>query len=356
MGWRRYLYSNSIYRAGKQLLFEVLFRSGAVHLFRGRSRDSVLVLIYHDILPPGFPEQNPLFGMTVSTTEFEWQLRYLRKRYAPISFQQFADWFFNGAMLPPNPVLITFDDGHRNNLDFALPALKKLGFPAVCFAVAGSLGEKSLTWFEDAYYRLMFTPYLSWKLTNGEVRPLTSPAERSAACGRFFTLCRSLSADEQHREIQSLQSQLGVESPNVQFPGRFEFLSADDLRSLQENGIEIGAHTMTHPILSTLAPYSAQIEIRASKAQLEKNLPMPVRAFAYPFGAPDLDFTERDRDYVRQSDFTLAFAGEGGSVKKTCDAFNLPRVGIGRMNRAQFATTITGTTATLKSLLVGLRS
>ncbi|MCU1271030.1 MAG: polysaccharide deacetylase [Acidobacteriaceae bacterium] len=231
MRLKEFVYQNPLYNVVKKLMFTGLFRSGIVHLFRRNRRDSVLVLIYHDVLPSGFPEHNPLFGMTVSTTEFEWQLAYVRRYYNPITFQQFADWFLKEAPLPPYPVLITFDDGHSNNFDFALPVLSKLGIPAICFVVSGSLGLRTLTWFEDAYYRLMFSTAAIWKLRNGEVWPLTTDKQRAEACGRFFLISRCLKEAEQREELKSLRSQLQL-GADREFPGRFSFLSEQQLHSL----------------------------------------------------------------------------------------------------------------------------
>ncbi len=76
-----------------------------------------------------------------------------------------------------------------------------------------------------------------------------------------------------------------------------------------------------------------------------------MQAFAYPFGAPGLDFKPRDEALVRESGYSLAFAGEGGFVTRASNQFALPRVGIGRMTRAQFAATVTGAVDSLKSLL-----
>lgn len=350
MRGKRSIYSNRLYLTAKRSMFEGLFRTGALHAFRRMHRHSPLVLIYHDILAAAYPADNPLFGMTVSATEFEWQLGYLRKNYNPITFQQFANWFVDGLALPPNPVLLTFDDGHSNNFEFALPILKKYGMSAVFFVVAASLGRKSLTWFEDAYYRLMFSPASSWHLNNGEVWPLNSPEQRVAACGRFFTLCRDLRERNQSLELEFLRSQLNVPELNGHFPGRFEFLSSEQLRSLRDGGMEIGAHSMTHPVLAAASDHSSRSEIQESKRELERVLGTPVRAFAYPFGVPDLDFSGRDANYCRESGFRFAFAGEGGFVGRENEAFTLPRVGIGRMTRAQFAATITGATESLKRM------
>jgi peptidoglycan/xylan/chitin deacetylase (PgdA/CDA1 family) len=343
------LVGNPLYNFGKKLMFAGLFRLGLVHMFRRNRRDKVLVLIYHDVLPPGFPEHNPLFGMTVSTTEFEWQLGYVRKHYNPITFQQFADWFFKNSDLPPYPVLITFDDGHANNFDFALPILLKFNISAVCFVLSGNLGREQLTWFEDAYHRLMFSPTNNWKLTSGEMLPLATAKQRATACGRFFVLCRTLKQSEQAEELKSLREQLPLD-PSREFPARFRFLSSAELRCLRQSGVEIGAHTVTHPILSTLTYEAAKHEVQESKAQLEQSSGLPIRAFAYPFGAPGLDFARRERDLARQSGFLFAFAGEGGFVDRTKDPFNLPRIGMGTMTRHQFAATITGATDSLKAL------
>lgn len=309
------------------------------------------MLAYHDVLPPGFPKHNPLFGMTVSTTEFEWQLRYLQKHYNPITFQEFSDWFSGRARLPRYPVLITLDDGHRNNLDFAVPILTKLGISAVFFAVAGFPGSKQLTWFEDAYYRLMFSQGQAWRLNNGEVWPLTTKNERIAACGRFFCLCRSLTQNAQTSEIESLKQQLPTEAVNGSFPGRFEFLSSDHLRIISRSGFEIGAHTMSHPILATVSDERSQSEIAQSKAHLERSTNTTVCAFAYPFGSPELDFSERERENVRHAGYKFAFAGEGGRIIRSSDPLKLPRVGIGNMRRSYFAATVAGATASLKNLL-----
>jgi peptidoglycan/xylan/chitin deacetylase (PgdA/CDA1 family) len=345
------LYGNPLYVRAKRELFELLFRSGLVNVFRLRHRNSVLVALYHDVLPTGFPEGNPLFGMAVSVEEFAWQIAYFKKHYNPITYQQFADWYLRGASLPSCPVLITFDDGHANNLRFALPVMQKENVTAVCFVLTGALATCRQTWFEDAYYRLMFSAARSWSLRSGDCWPLETSEQRTAACSRFFSLCRTLSQDEQLAELQSLQSQLPVREPDGDFSNRFEFLSADEIRRLAESGVEIGSHTVTHPILGTLQPESAKREIADSKSALEQVLGRPVPAFAYPFGATGLDFSPRDEALVQESGYALAFAVEGGFVTRASNRFALPRVVIGRMTRAQFAATITGAVDALKDVL-----
>ncbi|MGC2245222.1 MAG: polysaccharide deacetylase family protein [Terriglobales bacterium] len=331
------LYGNPLYVGAKRWLFEGLFRSGLVNFFRLLRRDSVLVAIYHDILPAGFPEGNPLFGMTVSVEEFAWQIAYFKKHYHPITFHQFCDWYFRGAALPRCPVLITFDDGHANNLRFALPVLQKENVTAVCFVLTGELGACRQTWVEDAYYRLMFSQSQSWRLRNGECWRLET---KRAAGGRVRQIFRPLPYP-------------GGNRPNNagEFRNRFEFLGEEDICRLSESGIEIGSHTITHPILGALEKENARREIADSKLELERVLARSIEAFAYPFGAPTLDFKPRDEDLVRESGYAVAFAAHGGFVTRASNRFVLPRVGIGRMTRAQFAATVSGAVESLKGLL-----
>jgi len=344
-------YSNPLYGQVKRWLFEFLFHSGLLSFFRFLRRHDVLIAIYHDVLPAGFPEDNPLFGMAVSIEEFAWQLDYFKKHYNPISFEQFSDWYFHGRELPSRSVLITFDDGHANNLRFTLPLLQQKQITAVCFVLTGDMGVCRQTWFEDAYYRLMFSTAKSWTLRSGECWSLQNKQQRAAACGRFFVLSRTLSEGDQQEELSSLRSQLPVTEPGVDLADRFEFLCADDVRRLSESGIEIGSHSVSHPILAALQPEDAKREIGESKATLERVLGRPVRAFAYPFGAPGLDFTSRDEGLVKDSGYSFAFAGEGGFATRSSNRFRIPRIGIGRMTRAQFATTVAGADASLKRML-----
>ena len=351
MNISRSWYDNPWYLRAKRLLFESLFRSGALSLFRFFHRKSVLVLTYHDVLPEGFPENNPLFGMAVTTAEFDWYLDYLHRHYNPISLSQFTDWLLRNKPLPPRPVLITFDDGHRNNLQYALPLLRKRNTPAVCFVIAGSLGAHKQTWVEEGYYRILFTRASAWQLTTGESISLATKQERSAACSRFFSLFRTIPEERQQQEMENLRSQLSIDSDGREFPDRFEFLGTSELKQLRQVNIEIGAHTVSHPIFATLSEQRVKEEVGSSRAILESATGSGIRAFAYPFGMPEIDFLPRDSELVKQAGFEIAFAANDGFVDRSADPFALPRFGIGRMTRAQFAATISGALTFLKMRL-----
>jgi peptidoglycan/xylan/chitin deacetylase (PgdA/CDA1 family) len=105
-------------------------------------------------------------------------------------------------------------------------------------------------------------------------------------------------------------------------------MNADEVRGLAEAGVEIGAHTVTHPILSKLSPDAAWAEIADSKAALESILGCKVKTFAYPNGRPEKDFTAADVERVRKAGYIGAVTTKWGCATPQADAFEIPRQGI----------------------------
>lgn len=332
----------------KRRTIEFLHAVGALDAFRYFHRKKVLVLTYHDILPRGFPEQNLLFGMSVAAEEFAWQLDYLHTNHNPITFQQFANWFIHGVQLPERAVLITFDDGHTNILHHALPLLKKRNTPAVCFALAGHLGETSLLWFEELYYRIMFSAKRTLTMPGQAPWFFDSTEQRNDACRKIFQYFRTLAECEHKRQLEDIRDQLPLDQGELRYPERFTFLSKMELQLLRENDIEIAAHSFGHPVLTSLTLDSVKSEICEAKQHLEKVLGLPIRSFAYPFGTPILDFGAREQELVEQCGYAFGFTGESGFVRPHSDPFAIPRMAIGQMSPARFAATLTGALFSLK--------
>ncbi|HEX9153976.1 MAG TPA: polysaccharide deacetylase family protein, partial [Nitrospira sp.] len=90
-------------------------------------------------------------------------------------------------------------------------------------------------------------------------------------------------------------------------------------------GFETGAHTVTHPILSTLSDEDARREIAHSRSVLESITDKEVRLFAYPNGRWAQDFDLRHRDIARACGFDAAFSTEPGVSRQGADFWQLPR-------------------------------
>jgi peptidoglycan/xylan/chitin deacetylase (PgdA/CDA1 family) len=102
-------------------------------------------------------------------------------------------------------------------------------------------------------------------------------------------------------------------------------LTPEMVINLDRQGMEIGAHTVTHPILTSLDDAAARAEIRTSKEQLEALIGKPVRLFAYPNGKVGMDFDARHVAMVREAGFDAAFTTAVGAITRTQDRYQLPR-------------------------------
>ena len=112
-----------------------------VHRFH---RSSALVLCYHGLVAAP-PQKFFRYRLAVSVAEFDWRLRILRQRFHPISAADLLAWFQAQRPLPDHAVLVTFDDGFRNNLKLAAPLLRKHG--TCMFHVAtGYIGDNRILW------------------------------------------------------------------------------------------------------------------------------------------------------------------------------------------------------------------
>lgn len=341
-----------IYKAGQKTLYSLLRYSGFNSLCRYQNKRKLLVLTYHDVLTPGFDQDNPLFGMAVSVPTFEAQMKYLAGRYNVVSLNHVLDWLAGNAELPERPALITFDDGHRNNLTNAVPVLSELGLTAVFFVLLEYLGKCSPTWFEEIYLRIMSSQQKSVELIDHSVHPLGNFPNKIRACGAFFDLCRRLEPGRLEDQIQQLQSVLEPTGEALQSKERFEFLCPEDLQFLLKKGFHIGSHSLTHPILSTLSDERSSNEILHSCNLLEELLEAPTGSFAYPFGDWDFDYSDRDSQLVRKAGCSIAFSANSGFADRLSDPFNIPRMGIGaKYGMTQFQCRISGSLDRAKSVL-----
>jgi peptidoglycan/xylan/chitin deacetylase (PgdA/CDA1 family) len=225
----------------------------------GEADRTLRVLMYHkvnDLWP------NPT---TVPTTVFVEQMELLGELgYTPVSLEAVRDHYLEGRALPPGAVLITFDDGYRDNLENAFPVLRRHGYPAVVFVPIGFLDDG---------------------------RPLP------------------------HEEPLRL---LGI---------RNETLSWDELAELEAGGVRIESHGIGHRPVSELEPDEAAREIALSKLRLEARLGREVEAFAFVKGSL-ADYRPEHASLVQQAGYKLAFTSVSGANGAASDRFRLRRYNI----------------------------
>jgi peptidoglycan/xylan/chitin deacetylase (PgdA/CDA1 family) len=279
------------------------------------SRGRLSILIFHRVLATS----DPLFPEVPSALEFEARMRWVREWFNVLPLADAAKRLFDGT-IPARALAITFDDGYSDNEEIAAPILKRLGLPATFFVSTGYLGGGCM-WNDKVIEAIRACPATSLNLASLDlgVYPLGGTAERQKAIGEILTRIKHL--EQSHREsvTDAIRTVACDRSPPPLM------MSEDQVRSLRRHGMDIGGHTVTHPILTRLDADQALAEIRRGKDALEAILREPVRMFAYPNGVPNQDYTSEHTRMVRDCGFDVAVSTAWGAATIRSDRFQLPR-------------------------------
>jgi peptidoglycan/xylan/chitin deacetylase (PgdA/CDA1 family) len=239
--------------------------------------------------------------------------------------------------LPAGAVAVTFDDGYLDNHDVALPILQDLGIVATFFVSTGFL-EGECMW-NDRVIEAMRAPRAAWLEADDlglGTHNLGDPSRRCVAAMSVVAALKYVEPAERLQRIRALESRLGVA------PARDLMMRAEHVRRLAESGMEIGAHTVSHPILARIDESAARREIAKSRELLAQIVERPIRFFAYPNGRPDTDYSRRDVEIVRSLGFEAAFSTEWGAAERGADRFQLPRFTPWDRSRVAFLARLAG--------------
>lgn len=264
--WTKQLLKNSVYRAlGETANALVAQENGAERTLR--------VLMYHKVNPLA---DNPV---TVPPSLFDEQLAQLGELgYTVVSLDDVISHYDGGTQLPERAVLITFDDGYRDNLEHALPALERYGYPAVLFVPIAYVGE-------------------------------------------------SLPLPHEERLLAQ-----GIRNPTLDWV---------ELAELDRRGISVQSHGISHRPLAELEVEDSAREIVLSKLRLEERLGRPVRAFAYVKGS-EAHFKPVHPSLLQQAGYEIGFTAVTGANGPRADRFRLRRYNIEPYSTRTFELVLAG--------------
>jgi peptidoglycan/xylan/chitin deacetylase (PgdA/CDA1 family) len=258
------------------------------------------------------------------------QCAHIRRHYQPVSMSAVSEWLHAGRTLPSYALAVTVDDGYRDFQEAGYPVFAEHGIPVTVFLVTDFVDGRSWLWFDRVVYafRQANIDEASIEMPGGNVLRFTleSAASREAAGRHLAGLAVALSPAGRRELIDSLPRLLKVDIPE-HAPPEYQPLSWNEVRSLAASGVEFGAHTKSHPILSALTdPEQLREEIAGSKARIESALDRPVLHFCYPNGKlPDIG--PGAEKAVRVAGMQTAVTAEPGLNQVHEDAFLLRRIG-----------------------------
>ena len=316
---------------------------------------SAVILLYHRIAELA---EDPQL-LSVTPRNFSEQMSVLRKFGKPLPLTELIT-LGRDRNLPQRGIVVTFDDGYADNLHNAKPALARYEIPATVFVTAGHVGSTEEYWW-DEIERLLLEPSrlpevlvlrtdkvkLDWQLGEScaydeedrlkyrgwNVR-LEPPSSRHALYLALHKLVRPLEKGPREQVLGELRRWSGC---GTQGRSTHQAASVLEIQELANGGlVEIGAHTVTHPVLSRVAKDVQCMEIEQSKASLQHMLGRPVKNFAYPFGGRS-DYAPESVAAVRKAGFESACSNYPGLVERKSDLFQLPRVLVGNWSGNEFA-------------------
>jgi peptidoglycan/xylan/chitin deacetylase (PgdA/CDA1 family) len=251
------------------VLDRVMRRSPAQTVCRRRNANRLAVLAYHGVAEP---------------EAFEAQIDYLTACMRPVDLAEVASAIAGDRRLPPHSVLVTFDDGDRTVLDNALPILEARGVPAVAFVVTALLGTDDPFWWDEVEW------LVAHGAAAGDIAPTASPADAVRAL-------KQVPDARRRAAIEELRASAALAAPR-----RRQLLPAE-LGVLEAGGVQVGSHTVTHPILQHCDAAQLAREVQGSRDVLGEMLGRPPISFAYPNG--DRDATVRAA--IGDAGYSLAF-------------------------------------------------
>ena len=292
----------------------VFCHAGGAAWMRRRFHHSVRILMYHR-----FPPES----------RFEAQCAHLRTHYEPVSLSVALTCLRAGETLSENPVVLTVDDGYRDFLQHASPILKRYQIPATVFLTTDLPDRGSWLWVDQVVYCVRRSRVREIALDIGGTRRWTMDTveSREHAAVSIKEAMKRIPNEQRLELLNELPRLLEVELPAVP-PDSHAPLHWDEVRTLARDGIEFGAHTRSHPILSRLTSVDElEDEITGSRRRIEREAGVEVRHFCYPNGTP-ADISDKVVDIVKASGFTSAVTATRGVNRSGADMFRLRRIAV----------------------------
>ncbi len=260
------------------------------------------IIIYHRVLP----KLDELAIGPVTSEMFHAQLNILKKNFRVIPLEQliFENQKSSQSPVQSGAVSITFDDGYRDNYDHAFPILRNLNLPATIFLATDFIGTGKTPWHDKILHAFKKTTLNQFAYTPAKILsvPLNSDKLKAHAAFTLLEWLKQFQPESRDMHIAQVEKLLGfTEGTNERL-----MLNWDEVKIMDQQGISFGAHTQSHPILSTLNERDMENEIVGSQKIISQQLGKPVPLFAYPNG--------RRGDYNEMSKLILDRHEFAGSV------------------------------------------
>lgn len=316
-----YLNHQNLSRLCKICVAYVLYYTGLTQLITGLQSvisplGGIRILAYHRV------SNEDLYntGLTISVSNFERQIRYLKMNYNILTLEEAVQILNNGQKPSPKSVAITFDDGYEDNYVNAFPILKRYGIPATIFLSVAHVNNGTPLWIDQLVEMIhQFSGnYLDLSNINMAVYKTRTIEDKQKA---IYEICRTIKKSrlpQKKRIINYLESLSSTHT--FKSPG----LSWKQIKEMKNYKISFGSHTINHSILTKITAKDAAFEIIQSKKVLEDKLGEEISFFAYPNGAIG-DFNDQLIALLKDAGYSCACTLISGLNRIGVDLYELKR-------------------------------
>jgi len=312
MSIKQRIYSPFIVLASNIGFFEVY--SKAISNLHPR----VVVIVYHRVGPC----KDPWSLDTISGPLFESQIKYLKTMYKIISFKDYLNSKSDENLIEKRYAIITFDDGYKDIYIHAYPILKRYNVPATLFLTTGHIETNKLFWWDQIGYAIWKTKLKSIKTAQNNSISLKYSYNKLQYISKIVEYVKQMEENDKNDYIEDLINQLDINIPkNIENMT----LSWEEIIEMYNNGFDIGAHSVNHPILTKIPTKQAEYEIVQSKIDIEKHIRAKVDGFSYPNGT-DQDYNQQIVDILIKNKFKYAVTVIQKVATLNSDNYHIERI------------------------------
>jgi sugar transferase (PEP-CTERM/EpsH1 system associated) len=306
---------------------------GGLRVGRWLVPNDLTILTYHRILPSHLKASVFNLPMIVDKQVFERQMATLASEYSPVSLAQAISGLRGEKALPDRAVLVTFDDGYRDNYLYAYPILKKYGIPATIFVATQHI-DTGLPfwwdWFSEGFLKLARfggkedLDQILEKVSSAQATNIPVPSDGFNA---FRTFTDALVRRVRNLPLQPRQNVFGLlqemlQRLDISLGEERIILSWEEIREMQANGIEIGSHSDSHIFMDESDPNIIMQNLKTSYERIREMTGRQPTAISYPGGR----IAPGQEELVREIGFLAGAMVQPGPNRIGCDLYLLKRL------------------------------
>ena len=309
---------------GKKVLATIFDKTQIINISSMFQRNVLIVINYHRIYQDTIATKFDKGVFTHSVDDFEKQMKWLKHNADFLSEDDVIYFAKHKKSFPRRCILITFDDGYKDNYKLVFPILKYLNIPAIFFIPTKAIINRELGWWDMISYFINNSSKKSI-IIHSEKIAIEHHCEKDKAIKYLLHVMKISKRSDTKNLLKILAHECDVDFPTRTEQSK-QLMSWDEIREVSTQNIAIGSHTHTHKVLSSLSNEEQLKELRLSKSLLEEKLNEAIKSVAYPVGG-SLVFTEQTKTLAQLAGYEIGFSFNTGiNHSYIIDKFDIKRI------------------------------